>query len=197
MAKLRIKNIEKVRALHYLNGYDITYETKSGREAHWELASRAGLERLKDEIENGTHYTDGTMIFACDEKREKVVLIKEYRVSAGRYLYTLPAGLSDVGESEEETAIREFKEETGMELSPGYVAPSRYVSVGIVNECVNVVYGFYSGTPSSAFLEDNEDAEVVIVDREHVKELLETAEVPFRTAALLENFYNLNPFINK
>lgn len=44
---------------------------------------------------------------------EKIVLVRQYRYPINKYIYELPAGLIDEGETSEQTAIREMKEETG------------------------------------------------------------------------------------
>jgi ADP-ribose pyrophosphatase len=194
---IKITAIKKKQSLEYLHAYSIFYTSKSGILREWELVSRQGIERLQGEIFNHKVYTDGAMIFATNSDKTEVVLIKEYRVSAGKYLYVLPAGLIDEGESVAHAAIREFKEETGLSLKVHSVSKSRYVSVGIVNERINVVYGFYSGLPSKDFQSDSEDADIVFIDKNKARHILEFEDVPVRTAMLLENFFHLNTFMDK
>lgn len=194
MNPIKVTRVESIKSFNYLKSYCIHYETKTGKSAQWELASRQNQDRLENEIFKGKSYTDGAMIFAVNPDYDRVVLIKEFRVSAGRYLYTLPAGLIDEGESIQEAGIREFKEETGLELVPHHISPARYTSVGIINECVNVVYGTFSGTASKALQTEGEDAEIVIVDKQEAKRILEEEEITFRSGALLESFFGLNPF---
>jgi len=192
--KLKIISVKPTKSLKYLHSFEIEYRTKTGRIAKWELASRSGHERLEKEIFEHERFTDGAMIFATNREKTLMVLLKEFRVTAGRYVYTLPAGLKDPDETIEMAAIREFKEETGMDFSPHYVDRSRYVSVGIVNECINIVYGYYSGEPSSEFLTDEEDAQAFLVDAEMAEILLREEEVTARTAYLMQHFFDLNPF---
>ncbi len=49
------------------------------------------------------------------EKRDKVVLIRQYRYTIGGYIYEFPAGLVEPGEDFHEGAVREMFEETGLE----------------------------------------------------------------------------------
>jgi len=44
---------------------------------------------------------------------EGVVLVRQYRPAAGKYIWNLPMGFIDARETPEETAARELKEETG------------------------------------------------------------------------------------
>lgn len=194
--KLKVTKVTPTDSLHYLKAYVIHYLTKSGKEAVWELVSRGDQKRLEGEIFHQESVTDGTVIFATTPSRDTVVLLKEYRVSAGRYVYMLPAGLADADEPAEVTAVREFKEETGLDFEPVLVEPPRYLSVGIVNEKANVVYGYYSGQPSKAHQADNEDAEILFIGREEALRLLAEEEVSLRTALLLQDFFRLNSFFN-
>lgn len=197
MSKSAIAPVSVIPApLKYLNSYCITYTTKSGAVRQWELVSRGDLQRVEAEIFQGASFSDGAMIAAINRARTHIVLLREYRVSQGRYVYALPAGLSDPGETIEEAAVREFKEETGLDLEIASVARERYASVGIIDEKITMVYGYYSGMPSQALQSDNEDAEILIVDREAAKALLKNEEVPIRTALVLEHFFKLNPFFD-
>lgn len=195
--KLKIISVKPTERLKYLHSFEIEYTTKTGRNAKWELASRSGLERLEKEIFEHERFTDGAMIFATNQEKTQMVLLKEFRVTAGRYVYTLPAGLIDPDETIEMAAIREFKEETGMDFSPQFIDRSRYVSVGIINECINIVYGYFSGVPSSEFLSDEEDAQAILVDADMAAVLLREEEVTARTAYLIQHFFDINPFFKK
>lgn len=197
MSKIKVTNISLVDRFNYLKSFRIDYVNKVGVPKVWEIVSRQGLSRLESEINEGVVYSDGAMIFATDPKHEQVVLLKEFRVSAGHYVYMLPAGLSDENESVEITSVREFKEETGMDFQFVSKAPPRFASVGIINERVEIAFGYYSGEPSAKFQSDDEDAEVLIVNRDMAKRILEKEDVPIRTALLLEIFFGLNPFINR
>jgi len=193
---LKVDKVRDVESLNYLNSFVIEYRTKSGKQREWELVSRQSRERLEKEIFHSKTYTDGAMIFATDTSQERVVVLREYRVSAGQYVYMFPAGLIEEHESIETASVREFKEETGMDFTPKYVERERYVSVGIINERVNIVYGEFEGTPSTIHQEDNEHAEILIVDKEMAKDILNHEEVSIRTAMLLQGFFQLNPYFH-
>jgi len=193
---MQVTHITAVDKLKFLNAFEITYTDKKGASRIWELVSRQSIQRLHDEIFSGRRVSDGTMIFATNRERTHVVLLKEYRVSAGHAIYMLPAGLADGNEAIEETSKREFKEETGMDFEYVAKAPPRYTSVGITNERVEIAFGYYSGMQSMAFQSDNEWAEILLVDRSMAQQLLENEDVSVRTAQLLEHFFNLNDFFN-
>jgi len=194
---MKIKDIRRIKELKYLKSYAIDYYDRNNNEKVWELVSRQGLDRLKNEVYNHKSFSDGVMIFATNHEKTKIVLLKEFRVSAGKFVYTIPAGLVDYQESIEESAIREFKEETGLTFKLKQIDQERYTSVGIINEKVNIAYGFYSGTPTQKFQEASEYAEIEILTKEEVKRILEKEEVTVRTALLLKSFFNLNTFFNR
>ncbi len=193
---IKVKRIRSTEKLSYLNSFIIDYKTKSGKNMEWELVSRQSKERLENEIFESKSYSDGAMMFATNLEKNKVVILKEFRVSAGQYVYMFPAGLVEADESIETASIREFKEETGLGFQPQYIERERYVSVGIVNERVNIVYGVFQGEPSLEFQTDNEHAEIHIIDKEEAKRILNDEEVSIRTAMLLQGFYGLNPFFD-
>ncbi|MGM0378957.1 MAG: NUDIX hydrolase [Bacillota bacterium] len=197
MPKLNIERINKIKKNKYLNAFEIEYLDKSNNLRKWEMVSRGSLKRLKKEIIENKKYTDGVMVFAANKNKDKVVLLKEYRVTAGEYIYALPAGLQDENESVKITSKREFKEETGMDFKYMNHSKAEYTSVGLSNEKVNIAYGYFSGTPTKKFQEESEDAEILIVDKKKVKKLLEKKEFCIRTRLVLENFFNLNDFLNK
>jgi len=183
------------KSLKYLNGFEISYQTKSGAIKKWELVSRGNIDRVTQEIFHGASISDGAMIAAINKERTHIVLLREYRVSQGRYVYALPAGLMDPGETIQEAAIREFKEETGLHLDIATVTKERYASVGMIDEKITMVYGYYSGTPTKAYQSDQEDADILLVDKETAIYLLTHEEVPIRTTLILEHFFKLNPFL--
>ncbi len=193
-SQMKILNISPVDKLEYLHPFAIEYADKKGEKRVWELSSRADEDRLRSEIFDGKSYSDGTLIVATDEDKTNLVMLREFRIIAGKYVYTFPAGLIEEGESIERASIREFKEETGMELEVRHIDRERYISVGMSNEKANTVFGYYSGTASNEYQEANEDAEVVIVDRDMAIELLKNEEVTMRSSLILQHYFKLNPF---
>lgn len=194
---MKIKFIESIKEFKYLNGFRIHYKTKNDTDRIWEIASRGDKSRLEKELFDHLSFTDGAMVFATNEERDKVVVLKEFRVSAGKYIYMLPAGLIDPEENIFDAAIREFKEETGLTLHPKFVEKERYTSVGIINEKVNIVYGEFTGIPSKAYQHESEDAEILIIDKKEAMRILNEEEVAIRTAMLLQLHFKIHPYFKE
>ena len=186
---MKIKSVVET-PLHYLKTFRIDYQDKLGKDKQWELISRGDQKRLEKEL-RGERFSDGPMIVAWDEKKEHVVLVKEFRVVAGHEVYSFPAGLQDQGESTVDAAIREFKEETGLDLHPVGIDGPRYTSVGLSNERVSTVYGSYSGRFSTDYQESSESITPLLVDKKEALRLLEEEDVTIRTAYILRAFFQL------
>ena len=86
------------------------------------VASRAkSVEDMK--LSTGENHPDGVIIYSVyGEKRDKVVLIRQYRYTIGGYIYEFQAGLVEPREEFHEGAVREMFVETGVKLEPIKVA---------------------------------------------------------------------------
>jgi ADP-ribose pyrophosphatase len=114
-----------------------------------------------------------------------VVLIKEYRVPLGGYIYAFPAGLVDDGESIEETVRRELLEETGFELVQiKRITTPLCSSAGLTDEMSPLVFVDVRSTPNAKQkLDGMEDIEVVLLDYQQVCEMVENTTVHFDAKA--------------
>ena len=183
----------------FLNMFEFTVKDRTGDVHPYYVASRATkAEDLKVNTKKNT--PDGVIIYAIHKgETDKIVLIKQYRYSIGGYIYELPAGLVDAGECYKETAVREMKEETGLDFTPVehdecYSEPF-FTTVGMTDESCRTVYGEAYGEPSNAFLEASEDIEVVLADRSMAKEILKTEKASVMAGYLLMNFiHSEDPF---
>ncbi|OTB17003.1 hypothetical protein K445DRAFT_316521 [Daldinia sp. EC12] len=100
----------------WINLVKITYEDENGQVRTWEAMRRPGRP--------STSVVDAVQMIAVIHHKEgpKVLLEKQFRAPAGKIVIEFPAGLVDEGETVEQAALRELKEETGY---VGEVVPDR------------------------------------------------------------------------
>ena len=77
------------------------------------------------------------VMMAVDEKK-RILLVRQFRLPADRYLWELPAGSLDPGEKPLQTARRELAEETGYKARQWTKLASFYVSPGFVAERMTI-----------------------------------------------------------
>jgi ADP-ribose pyrophosphatase len=109
-----------------------------------------------------------------------MVIIREYRVSLDDYEYGFPAGLVDNGESVEQAARRELKEETGLTVSRFIkISPPIYSSAGMTDESVAMVYVECEGEPSNSANTDSELIETLFISSGEAQDLLNDTTLKF------------------
>ena len=196
----KINKVNKQTTNPYLNLYDLDVVNKVGREGHYYVASRAKTEDDLKLSHAENNDPDGVAIYSLyGEKKDRVVLIRQFRYPLGVYVYELPAGLVDPGENYHTAAIRELKEETGLKLEPIVVddiyQKTYYTSVGMTDECCGTVYGYASGEISKKYMEDSEEIEVVLADRKEVARIMKEERVALLCAYMMMHFlHDEEPF---
>jgi ADP-ribose pyrophosphatase len=78
----------------------------------------------------------GAVIVAVDNEG-KICMVKQFRHAAGGWIWELPAGILDPGESAELTARRELKEETGCIADEWTSLGRMYTSPGFCDEILH------------------------------------------------------------
>lgn len=195
----KITGITKKTENPFVNLYELDRESKTGKKGKYYVASRAKDEKdLK--LSTGKNLPDGVVIYSLyGEKQDKVVLIRQYRYTIDDFVYEFPAGLVEAGESYRKTAIREMKEETGLEFIPlelneAYEKPA-FTTVGMTDESCATVFGISTGEISKEFQEDSEEIEVVLADRDEVRRILKEEKVAIMCSYMLMHFlHDKEPF---
>lgn len=133
---------------------------------------------------------------------DRLVVIRQYRYPIAGYLYEIPAGLIDRSETAADAAVREIREETGLDLQVYYggnpaARKAFYIAQGMSDESNEMVFGTAAGNVKMDKLEASERIEVVLADRKEAKRILCEEEVSIRCAFALMTFLNMkgkNPF---
>lgn len=192
----RYTDIRKLTDNRFLNLYEMDALDSKGAPFHYYFASRNGQEKLP--LKTGEIMQNGIVIYALwKEDPSKIVLVRQYRYPLDAYIYELPAGLIDRGETAKQAAVREMKEETGLDFEPYENADAAYerpyfLGAGLTDETSTSVFGYANGNISSAFLESTESIEVLLADRQEAKRILREERVSLRAAFLLIPFIQGN-----
>lgn len=207
MSNGRSKYMKKYTKIHilsnnrFLNLFKLDALTDEGRQFDYFFVSRRKQDRLK--ILTKDISAEGVVIYPIlKDDPDRIVMIKQYRYPLDDYLYELPAGLIDGGESPESAAIREMREETGLDFevyTEGEEAYRRpfFMGAGFTDESCNAVFGYASGVINRDEMEDTESIQVIIAGKEEVRRILKEEKVSIRAAYLLMNFLHAgedNPF---
>ena len=188
----QIHDIEKLTDSKFVNLYHINATSVHNTPVSYFVASRAkSIEQMKIKTRENT--PDGVIINSLyGEKRDKVVLVRQYRYTIGDYIYEFPAGLVEPDEEFHEGAVREMHEETGLKFTPLKVNPAfekpYFTTIGMTDESCATVYGYAEGEISKDAQEDSEEIEVVLADREEVKRILKEENVAIMCAYQLMHF---------
>ncbi|MEO6237471.1 MAG: NUDIX hydrolase [Vicinamibacterales bacterium] len=108
----------------------------------------------------------------------KVMLVRQYRYPVNAFLWELPAGSVDEGESPEEAARRECHEEIGLIPSTVVRLSALYPTPGYCDE--EMVFFRLSGletTDEKAALDEDEDIETRVFDLRDARDMVRRGEI--------------------
>ena len=188
--------IEKLTDNPYLNLYHVDARTRKGQSFDYYFASRNDEEHIKHKTHS--RRPEGMAIYAVlQEAPNKIVLLRQYRYPINDYIYELPAGLIEDGETSDEAAVREMEEETGLTLTvyeggQSYYRQPFFLAQGMSDESGCMVFGTASGSIRGDKQEDTEDIEAVFADKEEVRRILSQERVTIRAAFLLMQFLQMD-----
>lgn len=118
------------------------------KEGKWEFAERVG---------------SNTAVSIIAHIGDKLITVRQLRIPTGEQVLEFPAGMMNPGETPEETASRELKEETGYRVI-GHIKTigPTYSSPGLTNEQVYIVEVKVSGKQEAQNLDPEENIEVIV-----------------------------------
>jgi ADP-ribose pyrophosphatase len=158
---MRILKVEKLTDEKWVNLFAATFELR-GHGGRWVFASR----KPRPHQGAGGDAVLIVPVLRAPGEPARLVLVKEFRVPVGDYVYGFPAGLFEPGESVEDTVRREMLEETGLEVVKfTRLTQPVYSSSGLSDEAVAMAFVDVrpSAQPRPA-PEASEDIEVVALD---------------------------------
>lgn len=113
----------------------------------------------------------------------QILLLRQYRYAAEQYLYEIPAGRLDPGESPRDCAVRELREETGCAASVIEYLFTMFTTPGFTDERIHVFLatGLSRGNTSH---EADEFMTIETVTLSHALQLINKGEIKDAKTAL-------------
>ncbi len=103
-------------------------------------------------------------------RSDRYIIIRQFRPPPRKYVFEFPAGLIDSGESPDQAAARELREETGYAATSLRLFPQAYTTPGLSNESVHMVLADIDEDapenqhPTTEF-DSSEDIDTILVPR--------------------------------
>ena len=115
----------------------------SSREVYKCSLFRVTEDQAKDaksdfEIKRSVVRHAGSAVMMAVDKKNRILLVRQYRLPANAYLWELPAGKLDPGEKPLQAAKRELAEETGYKAKVWTKLVSFFASPGYVQERMTI-----------------------------------------------------------
>jgi len=178
---MEIRSANKLTDLKWLNMFEVAYVDKNGRSRLWKIVSRAKEPKC---VTGKFKVPDAVVIVPFHTAENKLVVTREYRVPLADFEYGFPAGLVDEGETIEQAARRELKEETGLDVVRFVgISPPIYSSAGMTDESVAMVYVECEGKPSTARNTGSELIEIELISRSQASRLCKNPALKFDAKA--------------
>jgi 8-oxo-dGTP pyrophosphatase MutT (NUDIX family) len=133
----------------------LTYTDQEGKERKWDYATRTTKQSADTPdaviiiplLQTKASHVDEAGNINVDNDILDTILVEQFRPPMGQATLEFPAGLIDQGETPEQAALRELREETGYvgstaTTTPSFVSRPVCMSPGIADETVQVVLVF-------------------------------------------------------
>ncbi len=118
----------------------------------------------------------GAVAMLVRDRRGRFLFVRQYRHPAGQKLIELPAGTLEEGESPEETARRELREEGGIIAHSMKFVTKFYVAPGYTTELIHLFYvdefDVVENEP-----EEDEDIEILWIEDEEAIRMVMRGEI--------------------
>jgi len=154
---MKINSIKKLSRSPWLNLFEADIVDGRNQPKKWIFASRRETIPVTPDKGEG----DAVVIVPVhiDELGvRRLVVIKEFRVPIRDFEIAFPAGLNDPGDTPEDTARNELRQETGLVVTKILrKSPAIYSSAGMSDESTIIIFVECTGELSTDYLEGGEE----------------------------------------
>jgi ADP-ribose pyrophosphatase len=116
---------------------------------------------------------NGSAVIMPVDAKKRVLLVRQYRLPADKYLWELPAGKIDAGENALQASKRELGEETGLRAKKWKKLTTFYPSPGFLEETMTI-YLATDLTQGESHPMDDERIETKWFPRKELREMIRT-----------------------
>jgi ADP-ribose pyrophosphatase len=155
---------------------EVVYQGPLFRVQHDKIVEPCGKKNERDVI----RHNGSVVILALDDSKSKtdpwLVMERQYRHAANQYLWELPAGKLEAGETPLDGAKRELEEETGYRAKKWKPLVEYYASPGFLGESMKVFLaeGLQAG---DAHPEEDEEIELRLVKLSDALKMIEKGAI--------------------
>lgn len=107
---------------------------------------------------------------------DKILLVKQYRISVDKIIYEVPAGMIEHDENPKDAALRELEEETGYRAKSIEYLTEFYSTPGFCTEKLSIFYAKDLEFVGQN-LDEGENLEVVEMPLEEAMSMIESGEI--------------------
>jgi len=146
----------------YMKAWEDTVKLPSGQTAEYSVVD----------------FPDGVLVVATDTEG-RLILLDEYKYAVDDSVLTFPAGGIDEGETPEQAALRELKEETGYEADGAEIISSLYPfpsKLAHISHVVRVSGAIKAGEPTQGGLEAETLGPVQLVSPDDIQQLIKSGK---------------------
>ena len=118
----------------------------------------------------------GSAVMMAVDEKNRVMLVRQFRLPANQYMWELPAGKTDEGENVLQAAKRELIEETGLRAKKWKKLASFFPSPGYVEEKMTIFLATELTEGEAAPMED-ERIETKWFTKKEIRKLLESNRI--------------------
>jgi ADP-ribose pyrophosphatase len=143
---------------------------------HDDVAEPGGVRATRDVVRHNGSVVVLAVDTATDPSDPGILLIRQYRHAANKFLLELPAGRIEPGEKLIPAAKRELIEETGYRAKRWSKHVTYYASPGFVSEAMNILFA-EELTRGEATPEDDERIEIQMTPLSEVMRLIHDGKI--------------------